>query len=77
MGVPSMSVRPLSHFCRPIMVRSSVVLPAPLGPRIARSERSGTSKDTFVRIGEGAPGYVKVAFSTLIIALLPSGAAAR
>ena len=38
------------------MVRSSVVFPAPLGPRIARSERFGTSKDTFVRIGEGAPG---------------------
>ena len=56
MGVSSMSVRPLSHFCRPIMVRSSVVFPAPLGPRIAKSERSGTSKDTFVRIEEGAPG---------------------
>ena len=38
------------------MVRSSVVLPAPFGPRIAKSERSGTSKDTFLRIGEVAPG---------------------
>ena len=56
MSRPSINEQPRSHFCRPIIVRSNVVFPAPLGPRTAMRERAGTVKPTSSRMGAGAPG---------------------
>ena len=46
MSLPSSSTRPARAGVRPVMVRSSVVLPAPLAPMTAVTDPFATSSDT-------------------------------
>src|SRR5215510_4940524 len=57
MSRPWTSITPLSGRTSPVRQRKSVVLPAPLGPRIPTNSPGATSKETS-RSASTPPGYV-------------------
>ena len=76
-GTPSSSTRPLVGTSSPAMMRSSVDLPQPEGPRIVMKSLSATVSDVGTSASVGAPpctpGNVRVTFSmtSLLIARAP------